>query len=61
MSSLKHTAQFDPDDPDCPPEWKELHKLLQQFLAATDSDERFEVGRRITELSKQIWEFRRPP
>ena len=59
MSGLKHTAPFDPDDPDCPPEWKELNELVQQFLASTDSDERFAVGRKITELSKRIWEFGR--
>jgi hypothetical protein len=58
MSNLKHTGPFDSDDPDCPAEWKELHRLHQQFLTSTDSDERFDIGRRITELSKRIWELR---
>ena len=58
MSIFKHQGWFHPDDPNSPPDWRELHKLSAQFEDSTDSDERFELGRRITELSKRIWELR---
>jgi hypothetical protein len=56
MSIFKHQGWFHPDDPNSPPDWRELHKLSAQFEDSTDSDERFELGRRITELSKRVLE-----
>jgi hypothetical protein len=46
---------IDADDPNCPRDWKELYSLHRQFERSTDSDERFEIGKRITELSKLLW------
>jgi len=57
MSNLRHWAPFAPDDPKCPPDWRELYNLHQQFEESTDSEERFELGKRITELSKRLWEL----
>jgi hypothetical protein len=56
--TLKRRAPFDLGDSNCPPDWRrELYDLQQQFEKSRDSDERFELGKRITELSKRVWEF----
>ena len=59
MSNLRERAPFEFDDPKCPPDWSELYDLHQEFERATDSDRRFELGKRITELSKRSWEYGR--
>ena len=56
-TTLKSRAQFDLGDPNCPQDWRELYQLQRQFELSRDSDERFELGKRITELSKRVWEF----
>src|SRR5436190_24178028 len=48
-SSLKNWLAFDPDDPKCPADWRELYTLHEQFLRSKDTEARFDLGKRITE------------